>query len=145
MVERMFVFAKAQVSSFTGGIVDYLVMIILTEFFHLHYTLSIVAGGIIGAVVNFAINRIWAFRSKEIPYQVSGRRQLTRFLLVVMNSIILKTSGTYFFTSFLAIDYKISRIMTDLFVSLIFNFTLQKHWVFKRQKQPQSHLPLAKK
>ena len=145
MVERMFVFAKAQVSSFTGGIVDYLIMIFLTEFFHLHYTLSIVAGGIIGAVVNFSINRIWAFRSREIPYQVSGRRQVSRFLLVVMNSILLKTTGTYFFTSFMSIDYKISRIITDLSVSLIFNFTLQKHWVFRRQKQIHSHLPLAKK
>jgi len=135
MVERMFVFAKAQVSSFAGGIVDYLIMISLTEFLHLHYTLSIVAGGIIGAIVNFSINRLWSFRSKEIPYQVSGRRQVIRFILVVMNSILLKTTGTWYFTSFMKIDYKISRIITDLLVSLIFNFTLQKHWVFRRKTQ----------
>lgn len=134
MVERLFVFGKAQVSSFIGGIVDYLFMISITEFFGVHYILSIVIGGLAGAVVNFSINRYWAFRSKEVPYQVSGRRQLLRFCLVVINSIVLKTTGTWFFTSFMKIDYKISRVITDLIVSIIFNYMLQRHWVFKKER-----------
>lgn len=133
IIERLFVFAKAQVSSFVGGIVDYLVMIFFTEVFHLHYTLSIAIGGIIGAIVNFSVNKKWTFRSKEQPYHFSGLSQILRFVLVVMNSIILKASGTYFFTTFMKIDYKIGRIMTDLLVSLVFNYTLQKHWVFKKR------------
>jgi len=134
MVERLFVFGKAQVSSFIGGIVDYLIMISITEFFGVHYILSIVIGGLVGAVVNFSINRHWAFRSKEVPYECSGRRQLLRFCLVVINSIVLKTTGTWFFTSFMKIDYKISRVITDLIVSIIFNYMLQKHWVFKKER-----------
>jgi len=134
MVEKLFAFGKAQVSSFIGGIVDYLFMISFTEFLGVHYILSIVIGGIAGAVVNFTINRSWAFRSKEIPYKVSGKRQLLRFCLVVLNSIVLKATGTWFFTSFLKIDYKISRIITDLTVSIIFNYMLQRHWVFRKRR-----------
>src|SRR5512133_2207840 len=134
MIERLFVFGKAQVSSFIGGIVDYLIMICLTEFLGFHYILSIVIGGLAGAVVNFSINRYWAFRSKEIPYQVSGRKQLLRFCLVVINSIVLKATGTWFFTSFMKIDYKISRVITDLIVSIIFNYMLQRHWVFRKER-----------
>lgn len=134
MVERLFVFGKAQVSSFIGGIVDYLFMICITEFLGVHYILSIVIGGLAGAVVNFLINRYWAFRSKEVPYQVSGRKQLLRFCLVVINSIVLKATGTWFFTSFMKIDYKISRVITDLIVSIIFNYMLQRHWVFKKER-----------
>ncbi len=134
MVERLFVFGKAQVSSFIGGIVDYLIMISITEFFGVHYILSIAIGGLVGAVVNFLINRHWAFRSKEVPYECSGRRQLLRFCLVVINSIVLKSTGTWFFTSFMKIDYKISRIITDLIVSIIFNYMLQRHWVFKKER-----------
>jgi len=134
MVERLFVFGKAQVSSFIGGIVDYLIMISITEFFGVHYILSIAIGGLAGAVVNFSINRHWAFRSKEVPYECSGRRQLLRFCLVVINSIVLKSTGTWFFTSFMKIDYKISRIITDLIVSIIFNYMLQRHWVFKKER-----------
>ncbi|MGB9686074.1 MAG: GtrA family protein [Rectinema subterraneum] len=56
-------FAKAQVSAFLGGVVDYSVMILFVQLFHIHYTIAIIAGGIVGAAVNFAINRYWSFYS----------------------------------------------------------------------------------
>jgi len=134
MFEKLLVFSKAQVSSGVGGVVDYLLMILFTEVFHVHYTISIAIGGIVGAIVNFSINRFWAFRSKIHPYQLSGRKQLFRFVFVAVNSILLKMSGTYLLTTFLKIDYKISRIITDLVVSVAFNYMLQRYWVFKREK-----------
>lgn len=133
-LDRIFVFAKAQVSAFIGGITDYGIMVFITEVFHVHYTISIAIGGIVGAVVNFSLNKGWTFLSKDVPYKNTIRKQLLKFVVVVINSILLKSSGTYFITTFLRIDYKISRIMIDLCVSLLFNFTLQKHWVFKKSK-----------
>jgi putative flippase GtrA len=97
-----------------------------------HYTVSIVIGGIIGAVVNFSINKKWAFNSKNDHYQHSMRKQLLKFLLVVVNSIFLKSIGTFAITTMLSLDYKISRLVTDLFVSIGFNYTLQRYWVFKK-------------
>lgn len=132
MFEKLLTFSKAQVSSGVGGVVDYLTMILFTEVFHIHYTISIAIGGVVGAIVNFSINKSWAFRSKVHPYKFSVRKQLFRFILVVVNSIVLKMSGTYLLTTFLKIDYKISRIITDLIVSVIFNYMLQRYWVFKR-------------
>jgi putative flippase GtrA len=124
----VYIFAKAQASAFIGGIVDYLVMIVLSELFHIHYTISIVFGGIIGAIVNFSINKYWTYQSHQFPVGV----QLLRFILVVAGSILLKSSGTYLLTTWLVLDYKFSRIITDIFVSLCFNFLLQKYWVFKK-------------
>ena len=138
MIERLFIFAKAQVSSLVGGLVDYAAMIVFTECFHVHYTISIALSGIVGAIVNFSINKNWTFRSKNAPYQHSGRRQFFRFALAVANSIALKASGTWLFTTFLKIDYKISRVITDLIVSLVINYTIQRHWVFKRKPIPES-------
>ncbi|MCU0366119.1 MAG: GtrA family protein [Bacteroidales bacterium] len=132
MSDRLFMFGKAQVSAFIGGMVDYSVMILLTEFFGLHYTTSIIFGGIIGAFVNFSLNRYWTFHSSELTYKVNGKIQMLRFAVVVINSILLKASGTYYITSFFHIDYKISRIITDMIVSVVFNYMLQRHWVFKR-------------
>ncbi len=134
LLEKIFVFAKAQVSAFIGGVTDYAIMVFFTEIFHVHYTISIAIGGIIGAIVNFSVNRGWTFRSKNLPYKNSIDKQLIKFVLVVANSIILKSSGTYLITNFLKIDYKISRIIIDLLVSILINYTLQKHWVFKRVK-----------
>lgn len=134
LVKRVFVFAKAQVSAFTGGMVDYAVMVFFTEIFHVHYTISIAIGGIVGAIVNFSLNRYWTFPTKELRYKNSINKQLFKFVLVVLNSILLKSSGTYIITTFLKIDYKISRIIVDLVVSIAINYNLQKHWVFKSIK-----------
>lgn len=132
--EKLFVFAKAQVSAFIGGVSDYAIMVFITEVFHVHYTISIAIGGIIGAIINFGLNKTWTFRTKNIPYKNSIYKQMIKFVLVVVNSILLKSSGTYLITTFLHIDYKISRIMVDLVVSLLFNYTLQRYWVFKKVK-----------
>lgn len=135
-----FVFAKAQVSAFSGGIVDYLIMIACTEFLHIHYTISIAIGGVIGAIVNFSINRYWTFNANQ-SNQLPVGNQLVKFVCVVAGSILLKSSGTYLFTNMLSLDYKITRIMVDILVSLCFNYTLQKYWVFKKNNMDSKTPP----
>lgn len=121
-------FARAQLSAFLGGLVDYLVMLFFTEAIGFHYVLSIAIGGIIGAVCNFTINRYWAFNSVA----ESTGNQLVKFIFVVIGSILLKSSGTYFLTELFYIDYRISRLLTDAVVSFGFNYLLQKFWVFRK-------------
>jgi putative flippase GtrA len=130
--KTVIIFLKAQISASIGGIVDYLSMIFFTEFLDIHYTISIVIGGMIGAIVNFSLNKRWTFRSKNNAYKNTIQTQLLKCLLVVLNSIILKVLGTYYVTDYLGIDYKISRLGVDLFVSLMINFLLQKYWVFRK-------------
>lgn len=132
IIEKLLVFSKAQVSAFIGGMVDYGMMIFITEVFDVHYTITIVIGGVIGAFVNFSLNKYWTFSSQNRPYRNSACIQLSKFVLVAMNSIFLKSSGTYFITTCLEIDYKVSRLIVDLFVSLMINYNLQKYWVFKK-------------
>lgn len=129
--KSVFVFAKAQVSAFTGGILDYGVMVFCTELLHIHYTISIAIGGIIGAVLNFSVNRYWTFKDNKASQSPVGF-QLAKFIFVVAGSIALKSSGTYLFTNWLKLDYKITRIMVDITVSLGFNYVLQKYWVFRK-------------
>ncbi|HLP20314.1 MAG TPA: GtrA family protein [Chitinophagales bacterium] len=126
--QSVYTFAKAQASAFIGGLFDYGLMILLTEYGHLHYTKSIVISGMFGAIVNFSLNRYWTFKAHD----VSKRTQLAKFVVVVLGSIALKSSGTYMLTELLHLDYKISRLCIDAVVSLGFNFTLQKYWVFKK-------------
>lgn len=130
----MKIFAKAQFSAFVGGVCDNLVMIFFTEAVGLHYALSIVAGCICGAAVNFSLNKTWTFYPVNGIYRFSLSQQLRRFLIVFVGSILLKMAGTGFFTTLAHIDYRISRIVTDIPVSLFFNYVLQHHWVFKKMK-----------
>lgn len=132
--KTIYTFAKAQFSAFFGGMFDFMVMIGCTEFLGIHYTKSIIIGGLLGALVNFSINRYWTFHSPDRP---SYKKQLIRFYVVVLGSIALKSSGTYFVTEFFTLNYKFSRLIVDLFVSVGFNFTLQKYWVFRHKKAYQ--------
>ncbi len=125
-----YTFAKAQVSSFIGGVSDYLIMIALTELVGFHYTVSIVVSGIFGAIINFSINKYWAFTSQGSATSALGN-QLLKFILVVAGSIVLKSAGTYLITSFLNLDYRISRLIVELAVSYGFNYTLLRYWVFR--------------
>ena len=127
------VFIKAQFSAFIGGISDYIIMIFLTEFAGLFYVISIGISGTLGAVINYSLNRYWTFKRTDIPMQT----QLKKFVVVVIGSIILKSSGTYILTEWVHIDYKISRLMVDAVVSLGFNFMLQKYWVFRKPAETQ--------
>jgi putative flippase GtrA len=129
----VFIFAKAQISAFIGGVTDYLIMIGCTEWLHIHYTVSIVISGLIGAVVNFSINRYWAFRDNE-SNKSPITSQLGKFSLMLVGSIGLKALGTYLLTQGLHLDYRISRLVIDIIVSLGFNFVLQHFWVFKKKQ-----------
>lgn len=137
-LKSVYVFAKAQLSAFSGGIIDYLVMVGCTELLHIHYTISIAIGGVIGAVVNFSINRYWTFKENKANTTPVGM-QLLKFIVVVAGSIILKSSGTYLFTNWLKLDYKITRIIVDILVSLGFNYTMQKYWVFRNPAISKKH------
>ena len=125
-------FMKAQLSAFLGGLIDYGVMIFCTEVLGVYYPISIAIGGIIGAVFNFSVNRYWTFNTDKTSKAPVGA-QLVKFVVVVAGSIFLKSTGTYLFTNWLKIDYKFSRIIVDIIVSLGFNYLLQTYWVFKKR------------
>ncbi|MDR1130769.1 MAG: GtrA family protein [Prevotellaceae bacterium] len=110
---------------------DYLIMILLTEFLGIHYTVSIAIACTLGAIMNFSVNKIWTFHSKTSAYKFSLPQQLWRFIFVVVSSIGLKILGTHILTEYVHIDYKISRLITDALVSILYNYMLQRYWVFK--------------
>jgi putative flippase GtrA len=130
--KAVYVFAKAQLSAFLGGLIDYGVMILCTEVFHIYYPISIAIGGIIGAIFNFSVNRYWTFNSNKTNQTPVGA-QLVKFICVVAGSIFLKSTGTYLLTNWLKLNYKFSRIIVDIIVSLGFNYLLQTYWVFRRK------------
>ncbi|MFN8277276.1 MAG: GtrA family protein [Chitinophagales bacterium] len=141
------IFAKAQASSFIGGMSDYGVMVLLTELGSVFYPVSIVISGLIGAVVNFSLNKYWTYNaaiqsqwkqsntaaSSSWKSVISGDQalQIRRFAVVVAGSIALKSSGTYLFTEMGHIDYKLVRLAVDAVVAVGFNFVLMKYWVFR--------------
>ncbi|AWK05823.1 GtrA family protein [Flavobacterium crocinum] len=132
--EAVFTFLRAQVSAFLGGLTDYVLMVLLTEVFKLHFSFSILISGIVGAIINFSINRFWVFKN-QCSYNSRVNSQLFKFALVVLGSISLKSFGTLVLQKVFQIDYRIGRLITDSFVSYGFNYPLIKYWVFRTNKK----------
>lgn len=128
--KSLMIFLKAQVSAFSGGLTDYGLMILFTELLGIHFTISILLSGTIGGLVNFILNRFWAFKD-ENTYANSPSQQFARFFTVVLASITLKSAGTYLLHLSFSIDYRLGRLLTDGLVSYGFNYPIMKIWVFK--------------
>ncbi len=127
MKQQIFAFAKAQASAFIGGVFDYGVMVFCKEVVGLDVKNAIRISGALGAVVNFSLNRYWAFQQGDSP--LGG--QVWKFILVVLGSIFLKSEATPFLSQVFDIDYKVGRLVVELVVSLGFNYPLQRYWVFR--------------
>ncbi len=121
-------FLRAQLSAFVGGLSDLGIYSFCYKVLAISAPFSNVISGSLGAVVNFTINRYWSFNNTG----KSIESQLWKFILVVVGSIALKSLGIHFFVDVWNWHFILSKLIVELVVSLGFNFTLQKFWVFKR-------------
>lgn len=126
-MNELTIFFKAQMSAFVGGMVDIAIMILMVEVFHCHFLVGIAVGGVMGAVVNFSINRHYTFLASQTPWEKQG----LKFAAMVIGSILLKMCGTYILSECMSLDYKIARVVTDGIVCFGFNYFIQKFWVFR--------------
>ncbi len=124
----MFTFLKAQVSSLLSTAVDFLITIILKEFFGVWYLVASVTGTICGGITNFLLGRIWVFSSK----QKAAGPQVLKYALVWTGNLLLNAGGMYLFTDMFGIKYWISKVTVSLIVGIGYNYVLQKFFVFKK-------------
>ena len=127
-------FSLAQVSAGAGSVVDYGLMVCCRQLLGFPLFWAIAIGGVVGAIINFTLNRYWTFRDKGVAYDSGLGGQILKFATTVAGSILLKYLGTYALEHYAGIDYKIGKLISDLFVSVLFNYTLQRFWVFRKQK-----------
>lgn len=122
------IFLKAQLSAFVGGLFDFCIYSLCYKVFGISAPLSNVVSGSLGAIVNFTINRYWSFESTSTPV----KEQLWKFIIVVVGSITLKSTGIYVLVDLMSINFLLAKGIVEIIVSLGFNYVLQKIWVFKK-------------
>lgn len=123
----LLVFFRSQLSAFLATLIDFIIVILLTEVFYIWYVLSNAIGAFIGTVVSFTLGRYWVFSAQEKRMDV----QAFRYALVSIGSLVLNTSGVYLITEGFQVNYVLSKVIVSLFVGIGFNFLLHKYFVFK--------------
>ncbi len=119
--------SRAQIASLVASTVDYGAIFILTEFFHVWYVIGTAVGALLGAAVNFVINRHWSFQATR----GSWRRQAHRYLWVSAGSLVLNTAGVFLVTEKLGLHYAFSVILVSLVVGVLFNYPLHRCYVYR--------------
>lgn len=128
MSDKLRVFLRAQLSAFIGGLSDFGIYTFCYTVLKFTAPFSNVVSGSLGAIVNFTINRYWSFGNTE----KSIASQLWKFIIVVVGSITLKSLGIHVLVDIWHLHFLLSKLIVEIIVSLGFNYTLQRFWVFKQ-------------
>ena len=137
----IFMFIRAQFSSQVASTTDFLVTILLVKLFRIYYVYATFTGSVCGGIVNCIINYKWTFKSKECK----KRHVIVKYLLVWIGSILLNTWGIYFMTETISrnpwvqetlkhyIDdlFVFSKIVVSLLVGFLWNYNMQRIFVYK--------------
>lgn len=129
----MITFAKAQATSFTASVVDYLITILCVEVLGMFYFFGSATGTIAGGAVNFSLARRWVFRSTG----EDRRLQILYFVIVWLGYLFLITNGVYLLTHFLEWNYLVSKVIVSLVLAFCYNYPIQKSFVFAKNKTPE--------
>lgn len=131
-------FIRSQVASFVASVVDFSITYILTSFVGFWYILSTTAGVIIGGGVNFLLGRYWVFNARK------GKKlnQVLKYILVWGISMLLNVGGTIFFKEIVGLYYMYAKLLTSILVGILFNYNLQRMFVFKikRTVEVENHI-----
>lgn len=123
-------FFKAQVASFSATLIDFSITYALTSFAELSYIFSSATGVICGGIINFLLGRYWVFNAtKERKV-----KQVPKYILVWISSMLLNMGGLVLLTEVFGFYYLISKAITSVIVGVIFNYNIQKTFVFKDKR-----------
>lgn len=136
----IFMFFRSVVTSQVSTYIDYIVSFVLYAFVGLHAGVSAAIGAACGGVTNCAINYRFTFRMRQCSYWAIG----IKFFMVWLGSLTLNAVGTQVITNMLlasrSIDqigmsddlcFTIARLSAGLIVSVLWNFMLQRYFVFR--------------
>jgi len=124
----MYTFLKAQASSLSASIVDFLITILCVRVFGMWYVAASITGTVSGGIVNFSINRNLVFNatSENIKFQI------LKYIIVWLGNLLLVTGGVYGLTHFFNINYVLSKVIVSLLIGTSYNYIMQKQFIFSR-------------
>ncbi|GFE79933.1 cell wall teichoic acid glycosylation protein GtcA [Steroidobacter agaridevorans] len=115
---------------FTGGastVGQYIVLALLVEVAGMRPALASCIGYSFGAAVNYAMNRLWTFKTK-LPHG----QNLPRFMIMIAIGFLLSYALMHALVDGAGINYLLAQILTSGIV-LLSNYLLAVSWVFQER------------
>lgn len=120
---------RHQIAAVLSTIVDFTVMVLLVEVVGVRPFLATLGGAASGAFTNFQLGRHWIFAARE----EHAAPQALRYALVSAASAGLNALGEYVAHDLLRVDYLAARVVIAVAVSMLWNFPMHRHFVFRKR------------
>ncbi|MGD0673939.1 MAG: GtrA family protein [Polyangiaceae bacterium] len=122
--------ARHQVASAVATALDFGSMVVLVQRLRLTPTAATGISAPLGALANFWLGRAWVFPKSTGPL----RGQAIRYVLVSAASAAWNTLGEHLVHGRLHAQYVLARALVAVAVSVLWNFPMQRHFVFPEGK-----------
>ncbi|MCL1799532.1 MAG: GtrA family protein [Eggerthellaceae bacterium] len=113
---------KFSVVGVIAFLIDYGLMILLTEVFHVDYLVSATVSFTVAVVFNYLASMRYVFKHKE---GLSRKREFIIFVVLSVIGLGLNDLFMWIGVSLFGIDYRITKIAAT-FIVTIWNFTTRK-------------------
>jgi putative flippase GtrA len=121
---------RHQIGAVAATVVDFGTMIFLVETFGLVPSLATAIGAALGGITNFSLGRAWIFRDHSGA--LGG--QALRYGLVSAAGAGLNALGEHLVHGRVHVQYVLARALVAIAVSLLWNFPMQRGFVFQGGK-----------
>jgi putative flippase GtrA len=118
---------RHQAGAVVATAVDFATMIALVERLGLSPVAGTVVGASLGAVTNFLLGRVWIFPRHSGHWAA----QATRYGVVSAASAGWNALGEHLLHDVAGMQYVLARVLVSVVVSLLWNFPMQRRFVFR--------------
>ncbi len=106
--------------------IQYVILVILVEFFSADPVASSAVGFVLSAFVNYILNYIYTFRS-TLPHSAA----FPKFFATALVGLLINTSTMHFCFDILGMHYIASQIVATA-VTLLWHFIVNSLWSFRQ-------------
>ena len=107
---------------------DFAVFDLMVSVMSVYPGLATGAGCIVGAIINFTINRSWVFKTRDAALV----KQMLRYSFVSFTSALLNSGGVMVLLLIPSSEYRLAWLLVRGAVFLTWNFPLHRDYVFRK-------------
>lgn len=115
-------FLKYFGAALIGYVVDFGTLLVLTEFYNVHYLISATVGFCLGLVVVYVISKLYVFGESRMR---SKKQEFVMFALIGVIGLALLNIIMWLLTSNLGVNYIISKLVATIIV-YTWNFSARR-------------------
>lgn len=110
-------------------IIDYGILMFLTEVFHINYLISTTISFIVSVIFNYIMSIFWVF---DVDENKNRTTVFSVFIILSVIGLLLNDLFMWIFVDGMSIHYLIAKIIATLLV-MIYNFITRKLFLEKRE------------